>query len=194
MYHRKLLLASAWILFSPALLAIDLIQYTKNLPIKVPDLDRSTIIGIFDSCGNASNIKDDCVIAGLERVKTEENNKTAKEMLEVYEQSQGMGDYANPECQIESHLQANRVVGHCILLMDYFAVKNLDESAAVGQYQMCLLGGMQGLTFNGNIVAQYILSQLYEERGVQNTADIWKKALLMRKDTDEYHSLMKCYK
>lgn len=193
MRKRNYLLAGIFLLSSPGLYALDLFKYTNNLPVKAPDLERSSILGIFDSCGNASNIKDDCVIAGLERVQTEENNLTAKSMLKIYEEAQTLGNYNNPECQLDSHLQANRVVGHCILLMDYYALKDLDGGAAVAQYEMCLLGGMQGLTFQGNIVAQYILSQLYAKRGVQQTADVWTRALMMRQDTDEYKSLKKCY-
>lgn len=193
MQHLKSTLATAFLIFSSASWAdVDLNSFAKNLPQNVPPTERSTIIGIFDSCGSASNIEDGCAISGLQQAASQ-NNVTAKTLLDNYQQVQGFGNMTNPECQVASHQQANKLIGHCVLMMDYFAIKDNDPAAAVGKYDNCLVASMQELTFNGNIVAQYFMSQLYGQRGVPQAAEVWKRALLMKQDTDEYKLLMKCY-
>lgn len=179
----------------PLFARVDVLKYAQNLQSQDADLSASsTLLGIIESCGNSTNINDDCVIQALQRVAVEENNSYADAIASNYQQALGEGNFfTTPECQIESHMQANRILAHCILLMNYYALKNQDKEAAIKQYEMYLQGGMQGLVYQGNIVAQYILSDLYEKKGLSQPAELWKKALKQRKDTEEYQLLMRCY-
>jgi len=178
------------------LLAVDLMQFTNSLETKGDETARLSIVGIIESCGNASNIDDSCAIAGLERLSTEENNTYAKALLADYEKALNLGNYSSPECQQDSHMQANRIVAHCLLLLNYYAVKDQDKDLAIMQYETCLQGGMQGLVYQGNIVAQYMLGQLFSLKGIPETAQVWQNAINFRKekDVDEYNALVKCYK
>jgi len=182
-------------MFSFSLFAFDPLQYTQTLSdaYEADDASRSTLLGIIESCGNASNIDDSCVVDSLNRVAQEENNTTAKSIAASYNQAINAGNFSNPECQTEDHMQANRILGHCILLMNYYALQNQDKEAAINKYELCLQGGMQGLVYQGNIVAQYILSELYSYKGLSEPAQTWKKGLKLRKNTPEYALLMKCY-
>jgi hypothetical protein len=179
----------------PTLASVNVFKYTQSLQSHNADLSASsTLLGIIESCGNSTNINDDCVMQALQRVAVEENNSYAKQIASNYMEALDEGNYFTaPECQMESHAQANRILAHCILLMNYYALKDQDKDSAVKQYEMCLQGGMQGLVYQGNIVAQYILGDLYEKKGLSQPAEAWKKTLKLRKDTEEYQMLMKCY-
>ena len=189
---QRLLICSTAVLFSNNVIAIDLMSYSRNVPAaSAQEPARSTVMGIFDSCGNASNLNDDCIMQGLTRVATEENNTVAKAIADSYDNALTMGS-SEPDCQTETHLQANRIVGHCLLLLNYSTLKN--GTPPPGDYETCLQGGMLGLTYQGNIVAQYFMVQLFEQKGIPDAAQAWKNGLEMRKDTNEYELLMKCYR
>lgn len=183
-------------LFTPSSsFAIDLMSYTQKIILNTTDdAARSTVLGIADSCGTPTNVDDDCVIRGLERVAKEESNLIAGAILSEYARAIDEGRFSTyPECHIETHLQANRILAHCTLLLNYSALKDQNSDAATAQFNMCLQGGLQGLVYQGNIVAQYMLSQFYAQKGISAPADVWKRALLLRKNTDEFTLLMKCY-
>lgn len=166
----------------------------KVVPYNLDDATRSTLLGIVDSCGTPTNVDDDCVLKGLERVAIEENNTIASIMLQEYARAIGEGRFSTePECHVETHLQANRILAHCTLLLNYSALKDQNTDTATAQFNMCLQGGLQGLVFQGNIVAQYMLSQFYIQKGIIEAADTWRRALLLRKDTPEYALLINCY-
>lgn len=179
----------------PLYAGINVYKYAQSLQSQNADHSASsTLLGIIESCGNSTNINDDCVLQALQRVSVEENNEYAKSIAADYLQALGEGNYFTvPECQTESHAQANRILAHCILLLNYYALKNQDKDAAIKQFEMCLRGGMQGLVYQGNIVAQYILANLYEKKGLSQPAEVWKRALKLKKDTEQYQLLMKCY-
>lgn len=176
-------------------MAINLLQYSKSyIPQDLDDASRSTLLGIADSCGTPTNVDDDCVLKGLERVNNEEGNYTAAIMLREYSQAINEGQFSTqPECQNQTSLQANRILAHCTLLRNYAALKDKDADAATAQFNMCLQGGLQGLVFQGNIVAQYMLAEFYAQRGLDDPAAVWKRALKLRKESDEYTLLVKCY-
>lgn len=178
-----------------AAMAINLLQYSDR--IQTLDTDpssRSTLLGISDACGAATNVDDDCVLKGLERVATEEDNLAARGMLSEYARAINEGQFSTqPECHVETHLQANRILAHCTLLLNYSGLKEQDIDKAKAQFNMCLQGGLQGLVYQGNIVAQYMLGEFYAQKGLDDPAAVWKRALRLRKDTDEYALLEKCY-
>lgn len=176
-------------------LATDLLGYANNIvPYDLDDASRSTLLGIVDSCGTPTNVDDDCVLKGLERVAQEENNLTAASMLQEYARAINEGNFSTqPECQTQTHLQANRILAHCTLLLNYSAIKEQNTDTASAQFNMCLQGGLQGLVYQGNIVAQYFLSQFYSQKGITEPADVWRRAVLLRQGTDEYKLLSKCY-
>lgn len=183
------------LLTSTTSMAINLLQYSKNIiPSDLDASSRATLLGIADACGTPTNVDDDCVLKGLERVNNEEGNITAGMMLKEYSQAINEGQYlTQPECQVQTSLQANRILAHCILLLNYSALKDRDNDTATAQFNMCLQGGLQGLVYQGNIVAQYLLAEFYAQRGLDDPATVWKRALKLRKDTDEYTLLLKCY-
>ena len=177
-------------------LAFDAAKYTQNVTISqsANEPSRATILGIVESCGNVTNIDDDCVTQGLDRVADEENNLVAKAISQDYENALNTGNFeVNPECQVETHLQANRIIGHCLLLAHYYALSERDQLSVISQFEICMQGGLQGLSDQGNIVALYMLSDLLEQKGIEDAADQWKKTKRLRKDTDEYALLTKCY-
>lgn len=190
------LLTTTLSIFSQPILAmVDLFKYTQTLHADQADpSSRSTILGIIGSCGTVSTLNDDCVIEGLSRVGREENNAFASAIVLDYQNALGQGRTNTlPECQTETHMQANRIIGHCMLLMNYYALNDMDRESAVKQYEMCLQGGMLGLVYQGNIVAQYLIGSIYSRKGLTEPADVWKRALNLRKDTEEYQLLMHCY-
>jgi hypothetical protein len=195
-YYVWIMTVICMMLASPALHAINILKYTKNLQTHTADpSSSSTLLGIMESCGNAAHLNDDCVLKGLERVSVEEDNQYARAIAANYEKALEEGNYHTlPECQLETHMQANRILGHCILLMNYYALKHQDKDYAIQKYELCLQGGMQGLVYQGNIVAQYILSNLYDIKGIHHTSEAWKKALKKRKHTEEYRLLHRCYR
>jgi len=177
-------------------IAFDAIKYTHNLIASqsANEPSRATVLGIVASCGEVTNIDDDCVIEGLDRVAGEENNLIAKAISKDYEDALNSGNFeTNPECQIETHLQANRIVGHCLLLSHYYALSERSQHSGASQFELCLQGGLQGLADQGNIVAQYMLSGLLAQKGIDDAADQWKKTKRLKKDSDEYSLLEKCY-
>lgn len=184
----------ACFIFSPSLYAVNLLQYTSLLKTKEADgSSRDTVYGIIDSCGTATRLNDDCTIQGLTRVAKEENNALAKSIVSVYQTALNEGQYdTQPECQTDDHFQANRIIGHCWLLMNYYALQ-ADPSSAESQYSLCLQGGFQGLVYQGNIVAQYMLAKVYDEKGISGAGENWRNAIDMRKDTQAYNLLKKCY-
>lgn len=189
-------LLSLFLLSPSSSFGIDFMSYTqKIIPSTAADVaTRSTVLGITDACGTPSNVDDDCVIRGLERVVREESNLIAAAILSEYARAVDEGHFStHPECHVETHLQANRILAHCTLLLNYAALKEQNPDVATAQFNMCLQGGLQGLVYQGNIVSQYMLGQLYAQKGITGPADIWKRALLLRKNTDEFTLLMKCY-
>lgn len=188
-------LLSLCLLTPSSSLAIDLMSYARKVVLSTTDdAARSTVLGIADACGTPSNVDDDCVIRGLERVVREENNLIAAAILSEYARAIDEGHFSTyPECHNETHLQANRILAHCTLLLNYAALKDQNLDAATGQFNMCLQGGLQGLVYQGNIVSQYMLSQFYAQKGISAPADVWKRALLLRKNTDEFALLARCY-
>ena len=183
-------------LFSCQVLALNLHHYEKHLD-SLNDVDgtaHSTILSIIGGCGNSTSLDSDCVLQGLSRVSTEENNSLAKSIATVYEKALGEGNYETlPECQSETNLQVNRNLGHCVFLMYYYALKNEDHPAAAKQYETCLQGGMLGLAYQGNLAAQRILGKIFDERGMEDTATLWLKVFEQRKGTEEYDLALKCY-
>lgn len=191
-YHLFLLLL---VFFSTSLYArVDVYQYVQSLQNQDVDLAASSnLLNIIDSCGNSANLNDDCVVKGLQQA-AEGGDENAKRLVQSYIQALGEGNYFNaPECQTDAHQQANRTLAHCVLLMNYNALKNQDKDAAIKQYEMCVQGGMQSLVYQGNIVAQYILGDMYQQKGLSQPAEVWKRGLKLRENTPEFQSLMRCY-
>ncbi len=181
-------------IFSCQLLAIDFQKYTKNTQIhNANETSRTTLLGIIGSCGNATHLDDDCMVQGLERVAQEENNAEAKTIAQEYEKAISEGNFSQPECQTESHMQANRTVGHCILLLNSYILESYEQNDAILQYEMCLQGGMMGLAYQGNLAAQLMLAQIYKEKNQHDQRESWINALKTKKESDEYDILMKCY-
>lgn len=180
---------------APPLLALDLLKYADFAHYEQNnEASRTTLLGIIESCGKSFNLDDDCVIAGFERVEAEENNALAKYITSNYQKALAEGNFNNLECQVETHLQANQIIGHCLLLLHYYAIGDQDFDAAMSQYKMCLHGGLQGLVYQGNIVAQFMLGKLMDQSGFPEAAKSWKEAIKLRKDSDEFLLLKKCYK
>lgn len=183
------------IAFSFPLIAVDFMRYPAEL--KARDMDETTsatITGIIESCGSASSLDDSCVLQNLNRVTEEESNNDAKALLADYESALAQGNYNTiPECQTDTNLQVNRNVGHCILLLNYHALKNPNIDEVNMQYLMCLQGSMLGLAYEGNLAAQLMLSQIFEQRGVADSALFWRRALEQRKGSEEYDAVIKCY-
>jgi hypothetical protein len=177
-------------------IAFDATKYTHNVTVSQSSNEhsRATILGIVQSCGSVTNIDDDCVIQGLDRVADEESNQVAKAISQDYENALNTGNFEiNPECQVETHLQANRIIGHCLLLAHSYALSERDQVSGISQFELCLQGGLQGLADQGNIVALYMLSDVLEQKGIEDAANQWKKTKRLRKDSDEYNLLTKCY-
>lgn len=175
--------------------AVDFMSYAEKIVSGTVDAGaRSTVLGIADACGTPNNVDDDCVIRGLERVVNEESNLIAAAILSEYARAIDEGHFSTqPECHVETHLQANRILAHCTLLLNYAALKEQSPDAAAAQFNMCLQGGLQGLVYQGNIVSQYMLGQFYSQKGISAPAEVWRRALSLRKNTDEYALLAKCY-
>ncbi len=198
MYYKlcKSALAVICVISMHASLAFDAMTYTQNLIASqsANEPSRATVLGIVESCGHVANIDDDCLVQGLERVADEESNLIAKAIAKDYEAALNTGNFeANPECQVETHLQANRILGHCLLLSHYYALSERDFHSGVSQFELCLQGGLQGLADQGNLVALYMLSGLLEHKGIEDGGKQWKKAKRLKKDSDEYLLLAKCY-
>lgn len=193
--HHKTIIAFCVAFFSCQLQALNLQKYANSAQSRVADeTSRNTLVGIIGNCGSANNIDDSCVIQSLERVATEENNTAAKAILSDYEKALNEGNYDQPECQTGSHMQVNRTIGHCLLLLNYYVIENNDNDAATAQYETCLQGGMLGLAYQGNMAAQYLLSDIFAEKNLTAQATLWKKSLETRKGSEEYELLMKCYR
>lgn len=198
MYHslNKSGLALICLLSMQNTFAFDAMKYTQNLVASqsANEPSRATVLGIVESCGHVANIDDDCLVQGLERVADEESNLIAKAIAKDYETAINTGNFEdNPECQVETHLQANRIIGHCLLLSHYYALSERDHNAGISQFELCLQGGLGGLADQGNLVALYMLSDLLEQKGIDDAANQWKKIKRLRKDSDEYVLLTKCY-
>jgi hypothetical protein len=184
------------LLFPVTTFGIDFIGYSqKVVPYSNDDAAASSsILGIVDSCGTPTNVDDDCVLKGLERVASEESNMIAYSILGEYARAINEGKFStHPECHVETHLQANRILAHCTLLLNYTYLKDQDRDKALAQFNYCLQGGLQGLVYQGNIVAQYMLSQFYGQIGLGAPADVWRRAVMIRKDTPDFTRLMSCY-
>lgn len=173
---------------------VDVYKYVQALQNQDLNLSSSSnLLNIIDSCGNSPNLNDDCVVKSLQQA-AEGGDEAAKQLANSYIQALGEGNYFNaPECQTPSHQQANSILAHCILLMNYNALKTQDKEGAIKQYEMCVQGGMQGLVYQGNIVAQYILADMYQQKGLSQPAEVWKRGLQLRENTPEFQTLMKCY-
>ena len=185
------LLLSIMLLHSSQSHAIDLLKYTKNLEKNTSDESaKGTIIGILGTCGNQYNLNDSCVLSGLERVSTEEGNTLAKSILEDYQNALNETD---PECQNENFKTVKRTIGHCILLMNYYSIEYNDNEGALNQYETCLQGGMTGLAYQGILPAAYLLGQVFQDKGVETTADTWIKFFNSKKGTEEYDLVLKCF-
>lgn len=177
-------------------LAFDTMKYSQSFLISqsANEPSKATVLGIVESCGHVANIDDDCVVQGLERVAGEENNQVAEAIAKDYEEALNTGNFdSNPECQVETHLQANRILGHCLLLAHYYALSERDQLTGISQFELCLQGGLQGLADQGNMVALYMLSDVLEQKGIDDAANQWKKTKRLKKDSDEYLLLTKCY-
>lgn len=175
-------------------MAIDFQKYTKNITVQhANETSQKTLLGIVDSCGNIKNLDDDCVVQALDRVAQEENNREAKTITSEYEKAITEGSFSNPECQTDSHMQANRTIGHCVLLLNCSLLENIDKEDAINQYEMCLQGGMTGLAYQGNLAAQYMLSEILREKNQPDQETFWSNYVKSKKHTDEYDVLMKCY-
>jgi hypothetical protein len=182
------------ILISCQLQAIDFQKYAKHNRVQeANETSRRTLLGIIGSCGNATHLDDDCMVQGLERVAQEENNAQAKAISNDYDKALMEGNFSKPECQTESHLQANRTIGHCILLLNNYMLEDYEKNDAILQYEMCLQGGMMGLAYQGNLAAQYMLSEIYREKNQAEQGAVWTEYLKTKKNTDEYDILMRCY-
>lgn len=177
------------------LLAVDFQQFSNQVRNRSLDETNSrTLLGIMESCGSGNSLDDNCVIQNLNRVTEEESNSTAQAIMADYEKALSLGSYNDiPECQSDINLQVNRNIGHCVLLLNYYALKSPNLEEANMQYLMCLQGAMLGLAYEGNLSAQLLLSQIFEQRGIADTAVYWRKALEQRKGTEEYNAVMKCY-
>lgn len=178
-------------IIKPAL-AANLMQYTENLPIQLDTKERAALLTAFQFCGSLANIDDQCVISQLESLQNE-GQERAKIIVRQFKETQSLGKADKPECQLETHRKSNRVVGHCMLVMNYFAIENQDADQAVRDYEECLTSSMLALTYQGNIVAQYFLIQLYNQQNLGDTGRVWTRALKMRQETDEYKQLIECY-
>lgn len=183
-------------LLTPPLYALNLYKYARSAQShRADESARTTLLGIIGSCGGATNMDDNCVVQNLERVSTEENNHDAYIMLRDYEQATNEGHYDDqPECQNENHRQVNRTIGHCTLLLNYYALETNDIDSSRLHYEMCLQGGMLGLAYQGNLAAQYALSLIFAEKDLSEHADLWRNAIKARKNTEAYKLLMKCYR
>src|SRR5579872_501718 len=136
--------------------AIDIEALSRDIPaLHSEEPARSTLIGIFESCGNASNLNDNCVLQNLGRVAREEENTTAQAIYDSYFKTFELGTTEFPECQTQTHLQANRVLGHCLLLLNFYTLQGGDQEESVNKFETCFQGGMLGLAHSDNIVAQY---------------------------------------
>ncbi|MBI2791054.1 MAG: hypothetical protein HYX61_03765 [Gammaproteobacteria bacterium] len=181
-------------LMATQVMAIDFQKYTKNITVQnANETSQKTLLGIVDSCGNIKNLDDDCIIQALDRVAQEENNREAKTITSEYEKAITEGSFSNPECQTDSHMQANRTIGHCVLLLNCSLLENIDKEDAINQYEMCLQGGMTGLAYQGNLAAQYMLSEILREKNQPDQETFWSNYVKSKKHTDEYDVLMKCY-
>lgn len=172
---------------------VNLMQFTQDLPVNLTSEERGTLLNVFTPCGQVTNIDDYCVTSGLEALVQKDQNPIASTMLTQYQATQAMGQADKTECQLETHRKSNRVVGHCLFRMYFAALETQDAAEATEQYQFCLMSSMLALTYQGNIVAQYFLSQLYDQGGQGETGLVWKRALSMRQETEEYKALSDCY-
>lgn len=174
--------------------AVHFEKYTRHVrQMTVEETSRDTLLSIMNACGHVQNLDDDCVTQELDRVSTEENNSYAKSILDDYEKALNEGNAQDLECQTDNHMQVNRTIGHCILLLNFFALEVNDLKYALHQYEICLQGGMLGLAYQGNLAAQYFLTKIFEEKEMPEPAFFWKKNLKHHKDSDAYFLLMKCY-
>jgi hypothetical protein len=190
---RKILTVFLCLMATQAI-AIDFQKYTKNIHVQeANETSQKTLLGIINSCGNIKNLDDDCVVQALDRVAQEENNKEAKIITSEYEKAITEGSFSKPECQTDNHMQANRTIGHCVLLLNCSLLENEDKEDAVNQYEMCLQGGMTGLAYQGNLAAQYLLSEILREKNQPDQETFWSNYVKSKKHTDEYDVLLKCY-
>lgn len=182
--------------FSSTSHATDLLQYANSLQVdKIDPASTITLTGLIESCGNNNQkFNDLCMIEGLQYAAKNERYPIARSILQTYMKilSEGKVDILE-KCHHETHLEANKVVGHCFLLMSYHALKTQNPYTAKKEYELCLQGSLQALLYNGNIVAQYLLSKLYGENGLEKSATAWNKGLSLRENTKEYRLLKECY-
>ncbi len=181
-------------LFHQTLFAFDFQKYTQDLQsLDANTPAKSTLLAIMGSCGNLSNLDDNCVIDELSRVAIEEENTIAGTIVEKYESALSEGQFDTPECQCENHMQVNRIIGHCILLMNYYALESMDKDTAINNYETCIQGGMLGLASQSNVAAQFMVVEIFKEKGLPVPAKHWQKTLNSQKETEDYALLKKCY-
>jgi hypothetical protein len=133
----------------------------------------------------------DCVIPQL---KTLPQNELATNIINGYAKTQTEGKFDKlPECQTQKHKDTNDVLGRCWLVMNMSALKDQNKEAAIQKYQTCLQGGLIGLAYDGNMSAQYLLSQIFKSTGVEQSAQVWERSLDFKKGTEEDLLMRKCY-
>lgn len=189
------ILAITLLLASSFCYAMQFQNYTKTIrKLDLDETERDTLLSIMNACGQAKNLDDDCAIQELDRVATEESNEHAKIMLRDYDAAIREGNGMDLECQTDNHTQVNRTLGHCVLLLNFYAIEEKQSENALQQYEVCLQGGMLGLAYQGNLAAQFVLTQLFNEKDMPDSATTWQHALNQQKESDEYMLLMKCYR
>ncbi len=188
----KFLLGALLITLSYQVFSFDAGSYIGNLKFSpTPTQGDAQVLGVLDYCSNANNMKPDCVLPQLTALQ---DNPVAKNILSEYARAQSEGKFNQlPECQTQKHQDTNYVLAHCMLVMNLFALKNLNRDAAINKYQTCLQGGLIGLAYDGNMSAQYLLSQIFKGRGIQQSAEVWQNSLEYKKGTEEDLLMRKCY-
>lgn len=185
------------IFLSPQLVAFSQDSYIKNLkagPITGPA--ESKVLGALSNCSNANTMTGDCIIPQLSPLAQNENNALAASILSEYSRALSEGKMNSvAECRTTAHLETDNVLARCVLIMNYYALKEQNKDSGITNYGLCLQGGLSGLAFGGNLSARHLLSQLYLQGGNREASEMWSKSLELEpnKGTLEYQLMRKCY-
>lgn len=171
---------------------------TKNAVLgEISTKDRTNILAAIDNCFTDEYLDDVCAKDALQELVDQDSSSFAFKILNDYNLALMQGNVSDRACRTEEHLQANQLVGHCILMMNYQTLDNLDNDIGFEEYKTCLQGGLGALSFTGNLAVLTHLRSLYNFENLtedeNDTAKFWNKALTRQKDTDQLNLLKSCF-
>lgn len=176
-------------------MAFNHLNYINGLkaPSSNPQ-ENIRVLNVLDACGGINQLDIQCSEDGLKRLVKNEDNALARSILSQYNRTQAEGRVnRDPECRTTEHEETNFILGHCLFIMNFYALRDSSRERGIFKYETCLQGGLIGLAYEGYMSAQFLLNQFFEKRENAQSAEIWKKSLEFKKGSEEDRLLRKCY-